>query len=190
MLSEGGSLTDHMAVHIGAMNLVAPAVALVLRRFGIALSAARWPAAAVATQLALIAVWHLPSMLALAMHRPAAMAAMHLSLFLAALWFWHAAVTAADGDAWRSLLALLITGKVFCLVGALFVLAPAPLYTTAFAAHGTAPAAALLADQQMAGLLMLVACPLTYVLAGIVVTARWLSRIERAQDWPGPARPA
>lgn len=189
MLTEGGSLTDHMALHIGAMNLVAPAVALILRRRAIVLPAARWPAAAAATQLALIAVWHLPSMLALAMHQPAVMAAMHLSLLLSALWFWHAAVTAADGEAWRSLLALLITGKVFCLVGALFVLAPAPLYATAFAAHG-APAVGLLADQQMAGLLMLVACPLTYVLAGIVVTARWLSRIERAPDWSYPARPA
>ncbi|ALA19178.1 MULTISPECIES: cytochrome c oxidase assembly protein [unclassified Chelatococcus] len=190
MLSEGGSLTDHMAVHIGAMNVVAPVAALVLRRRAVVLAGARWPLAAAVTQVALIAIWHLPSMLALAMHQPAAMAAMHLSLFLAALWFWHAALAAADGEAWRSLLALLVTGKVFCLVGALLVLAPAPLYAAAFASHGEGPAAGLLADQQTAGLLMLVACPMTYVLAGIVVTARWLSRVDRAQEWPGPARPA
>jgi len=41
----------------------------------------------------------------------------------------------------------------------------------------------MLADQQMAGLLMLVACPLTYVLAAIVIAARWTLRMDTAQGW-------
>jgi putative membrane protein len=33
-------------------------------------------------------------------------------------------------------------------------------------------------DQQLAGMLMLIACPLTYVAAGVVLAGRWLFGVE------------
>jgi putative membrane protein len=58
-------------------------------------------------------------------------------------------------------LALLLTGKLTCLLAVLLVFAPRALY----------PHAAL-ADQQFAGLLMLAACPLSYLGAALVITLR------------------
>jgi putative membrane protein len=65
--------------------------------------------------------------------------------------------------------------RLFCLLGAIFVFAPRPL----FAHHGGVS----LEDQQLAGLLMIVACPLTYVVAGTVIAARWVLALEG--DRPG-----
>ena len=73
---------------------------------------------------------------------------------------------------WRAIAALLVTGKVFCLVGAIFTFAPRPLVQGL-----PLPLPEALADQQLAGLLMLAACPLTYVLAGIVVSVLWLAEL-------------
>jgi putative membrane protein len=75
--------------------------------------------------------------------------------------------------------ALLITGKLFCLLAALLVFSPRVLYPDALAAHRHAPVAAdLLSDQHLAGLLMLVLCPLTYVLAGVLIAERWLRELR------------
>ena len=68
---------------------------------------------------------------------------------------------------WQAILALLVTGKLACLLGALLVFAPRPIYAGPH--HGFD-----LADQQMAGLLMLAACPMSYVLAGIVIAVETL----------------
>jgi putative membrane protein len=115
------------------------------------------------------------------------MAAMHVSLFAVSLWFWASVVAEAEASRWRSLGALLITGKLFCLLGVLLAFAPRPLYAEAAHAHGMNQMAMnLLGDQQLAGLLMLVACPLTYVLAGIIIAARWIAEIERRPSWIGP----
>ena len=37
-----------------------------------------------------------------------------------------------------------------------------------------------LADQQLAGLLMITACPLTYVTAGVIIAARWVLELDGA----------
>jgi putative membrane protein len=52
-----------------------------------------------------------------------------------------------------------------------------PIYLT----HGghMAGAADPLADQYLAGLLMLVICPLTYVFVGVLIAERWLSELRR-----------
>jgi putative membrane protein len=186
MAEFGGALAHHMAVHILAMNLAAPLAAFFFRAFNpvTGWSISRWLWPAVALQLALLVGWHLPVVLAFAFASDAALAAMHLSLFLAALWFWLAVFAAADETAWRSLAALLGTGKIFCLVGVLLAFAPRPIYAAVGMSHGSAPPSAseLLADQQLAGLLMLIACPLAYVLAGIVIAARWLSAIDKPPE--------
>lgn len=180
-MAEFGVLAHHMAVHIVAMNVAAPAVALAWRAFSPrgdhSWSSRLWPAAAL--QLALLLGWHMPAVLAFAFSSSAAMTAMHLSLFLAALAFWLAVVDAADEAAWRPLVALAATGKVFCLLGVLYALAPRLIYPGLASSHHPLPPAELLADQQLAGLLMLIACPIAYGLAGLAVAARWLSAFER-----------
>jgi putative membrane protein len=186
MILSDGFLADHMAVHIVAMNVVAPLGALVWRTaFGRAAhSAAASVVPAALAQLALIWGWHLPTTLAFALASPAAMAAMHVSLLAAALWFWRAVIDATDATDMRAIGAVLVTGKLFCLLGILLAFAPRPIYLAAAGAHaGHAAPESLLADQQLAGLLMLIACPLTYVLAGIVIAARWLGQIERSPSW-------
>lgn len=186
MAEIGGALAHHMAVHIVAMNVAAPAMVLAWRAFRPAAaaswSASLWPAAGL--QLALLLGWHLPSILPLALASRPAVSAMHISLFLAALSFWFAIVDAVRDRAWNALAALLVTGKIFCLVGVLLAFAPRPLYAVPAAHAMPQTAAAIVADQQLAGLLMLIACPLAYVLAGIVVAARWLAAIDRQAASP------
>ncbi len=100
---------------------------------------------------------------------------MQSSLLLAALLFWYSVIFAEAR--WYSLLALLTTGKLFCLLGALLTFAPRPIYPQLrelYAQAGHFPVETALSDQQLAGLLMLVACPLIYVLASVVLAARWL----------------
>lgn len=179
-----GFLTQHMAVHIITMNAVAPVIALFVVRLDhpLAKLCSSGLGAALTLQLALLWGWHIPSVFALAHHMPVLKIAMHLSLFGCALWFWSAVFHKARISGWQSLSALLITGKLFCLLGVLLTFAPRPLYLAA--AHGSTTG--LLADQQLAGLLMLVACPLTYVLAAVMIAASWTKRMEAAPGWhPG-----
>jgi putative membrane protein len=109
------------------------------------------------------------------MRVPTVHTVMHVSFLAAALWFWLAVLSDRSTMRWRALFALLITGKLFCLLGALLVFAPRLLYG-GIAAHGPlAGDDGALADQHLAGLMMLAVCPLTYVLAGVVIAAQWLS---------------
>jgi putative membrane protein len=187
MSGTSGFLAEHMATHILAMNVAAPLLVLATRRI-LAESVKTWlqgsiaPASAI--QIVVLWGWHLPGSFAFAAASSASMAAMHISLFAVALWFWASVVVEAEKSRWRSLGALLITGKLFCLLGVLLAFAPRPLYAEAAVTHGMGHMAMnLLPDQQLAGLLMLVACPLTYVLAGIIIAARWIADIERTPSW-------
>ncbi|MCX2721550.1 cytochrome c oxidase assembly protein [Roseibium salinum] len=171
-----------MTTHILAMNVVAPlAVWLwpVVRRRTAALSYG--VVAAAGLQLALMWGWHMPEAMRSAASHPALAAAMHASLFLSALLFWGAVFQEMDRAPWRSLAALLLTGKFFCLLGILLVFAPRPLYASAQAPLGSI--AGVLADQQMAGLLMIIACPVTYVLGSILIVRRWMVVDEIAGGW-------
>lgn len=167
-----GPLSVHMLQHIALMNVAVPALVFFVLSYRSVALAKTWPFAT-AAQLALLWGWHSPPALAAAMAAPWVMMFMHLSLVLAAAWFWLAIASMPAVARWRSIFALLITGKLFCLLGALLVFSPRVLFG---AHHG--PMAGALADQQMAGLIMLVACPLTYVLAGVWLTARWFLALE------------
>ncbi|UUP16740.1 hypothetical protein NTH_01187 [Nitratireductor thuwali] len=174
MVDLSGHLAKHMAAHILAMNLFAPVLAYLWHRtrreapplpFGVA--------AATGLQLAVLWAWHVPAAFASASTQPLIGAAMHLSLFLTALLFWRAVLHAASVSPWRSIAALLVTGKLFCLLGVLLVFSPRPLYEPMGHPSSTS-VGSLLADQQAAGLLMLIFCPLTYVLGGILIVRRWI----------------
>lgn len=182
-----GPLSRHMTLHIFVMDVLAPIAAVAAGasvRARIARGASSLAPATIA-HLAVLWTWHAPAALEAAMASPAAGLAMRLSLFAVATWFWTEVLARRGIEGWRSILALLVTAKLFCLLGAVLVFAPRVLYS-GDATNG-APA---LADQQLAGLLMLAACPLTYVLAGIVIAARWLLEIESSRTAASGGRAA
>ncbi len=174
-----GSLAGQMAQHIVLMNIVAPLAVVVmlaqLRQRGIAVpDPGRWIAPATILQLALLWFWHAPALQAL--HSPLMHWAMMASLGASALLFWWAVLAPGDRR-WRALLALLTTSKLFCLLGVLLTFSPRPIYAGGHAGHGMA--VDILADQHLAGLLMLVACPATYLVAAVILAARWLGALDR-----------
>jgi len=181
-----GPLSRHMGVHIGLMNVAAPICAAVVWL--------AWPAArnlasgsvlwtATIGQMVLLWAWHAPAVQASAMMSPLVQTLWHTLLFGSALLFWRS-VLPSTGVRWQSILALLITGKLACMLGALLVFSPRLLYPKPAAAsvqHAMHHAADWpnLADQQLAGLLMIAACPLSYVLAGIVLAAQTMTDLGR-----------
>lgn len=177
-----GHLSSQMLVHIVLMNAVAPFAALALSRIR---PAGRWDwrrflFPAMVVQLALLWAWHAPPVLGAVSQSAALHAVMQVSLFSGALWFWSAVFFIRDDGRWRAILALLLTSKLFCLLGVLLIFAPRLLYPSLTSAGIHGMHASGLGDQQLAGLLMIVACPATYVLAGIVIAARWFGDMDAA----------
>ncbi len=175
-----GNISWHMLQHIALMNALAPAAMLALRSAGVSVSPRHWPFATV-LQLALIWGWHAPPLYDAAMSSHLLMTAMHVTLTLSACWFWLSVFSLDSSRKWEGIVAILVTGKLFCLLGALLAFAPRLLYETACARPDCVGAAtgSALADQQYAGSLMLIACPMSYVLIGTVMAARWFLDLER-----------
>lgn len=182
LLEHLGAISSHMLQHIVLMNVLVPAWALFApQRFRRANLWRSWPWAT-ALQIVLLWGWHAPGILPLAMANPLLMLAMHLSLIAAAAWFWLSIVSMPKDGGWRGIFALLITGKLFCLLGALLVFSPNLLFKfTASGHHGYHAAGTTLDDQHLAGLLMLIACPLTYVGIGVILASRWFLSLEADQ---------
>jgi putative membrane protein len=167
-------LALHMVLHILLMNAAAPLAALLVLRslarpYG---SSGRGVAAATLVQIALLWSWHAPSVLEGALGSVPLHVIMHLSLFVAATVFWFSVLSHRSADLWRAILALLLTSKLYCLLGVLLLFAPVQLYSAIDLHHGQQ--LGTLDDQQAAGLLMLLACPPTYVMAGVIMAARWV----------------
>lgn len=172
---SAGVLSRHMMIHILLMTLAAPVAAGRARRLaGLAggFSGIQSLLAATFLQAGLFFAWHSPPGFALVAQ--GAEGLLHASLFLSALWFWLTIFNQADTHLWRAVLGLLLTGKLFCLLAVLLTFAPRVLYgtNTFHPVVGTD-----LADQQTAGLLMIVACPITYVLVAIVLVYRWFEAL-------------
>jgi|SRR5918993_1549712 putative membrane protein len=179
ILANFGPLSAGMAGHILLMNLVAPVVVVWASRSSPSLVRPfRNLAAPSLVQFLLLWGWHAPPSLVAAMGHAGLHLVMHGSLLLAALWFWSAVVNATVGGQWRAITALLVTSKLFCLLGVLLTFASYPLYP-AMAHHGGTILDPL-ADQQLAGLLMLVACPLSYLVAAVAVASNWLLYSDQA----------
>ena len=171
-LFEFRPLPTNMAMHIGLMNVAAPLMAAVwVHRSGAGSggSGRLWLIAAV--QIVLLWAWHAPSLQQQTAHSHLLQWLMHGTLFLAALCFWHHLLRLPPLVRWHAIPVLLLTGKLACLLAALLIFAPRVLYTSpdADAAHW---AITTLDDQQLAGLLMITACPLSYLVAGVVFAAQ------------------
>ncbi len=160
----------HMLQHLLVMNVAALLIGASFPRLG-----ARALPAVTILQLAALWMWHMPAVFAVAHHDAVLQVLMQVSLFGAALLFWRAVLDSKTYSVWRRIFALLITAKVFCLLGAVFVFTRRTLYP----AFGDPAQWGLTAldDQQLAGLLMVSSCALIYVAAAIALFARWLFSI-------------
>jgi putative membrane protein len=160
-----------MLLHVVAMTLVAPVVMYTLCRFqGLARDdpAPRKLWAATALQALLFLVWHTPYGMSTAMHKSGGELLLQGSLLVAACMFWWTLLRLHRDQTGHAILALLFTGKLFCLVALLLTFAPRALYHAMPLEH-----------QQLAGLIMITICPLCYVASAIWLCWRWLRRIEQ-----------
>jgi putative membrane protein len=171
-----------MIVHIALMTVAAPVLASLLIKPGYLSSKSDGvPSlfAAIALQAVLLFIWHSPRGIGLAMTGRAGALLMQASLLFSALWFWLTVFNQTGEHLWRGVIALLVTGKLFCLIAVLLIFAPRALY--AMTTTGM-PVAIELADQQLAGLLMVTVCPITYVLAAVVLIYRWFQMLSDSQS--------
>ena len=185
-LVEIGPLSESMAQHLAVMNVAAPLAAIPLAR--------RLPPIArrplflwviAFSQVLLLWAWHTPAVQRAAAGSPGLHLVMLGSLALAAVLFWALLLACGATSRWSGLAALLLTGKLACLLGALLIFAPRDLYGLpgiSFALCSVGPSS--LADQQLAGLLMITACPLSYVVAGVVLAAQMMLDLERRPGTP------
>ncbi len=184
------TLTGHMLQQVALMSIAAPALAWAGCHYWPAASARlRLAGVTMAVQAAVLWLWHAPAAMAAVQAVPGLGLVMWASLLFAAVGYWVSILSVPADGRWRSILSLLVTAKLFCLLGILLVLAPHPLYVAA-CYGGAAGVADALADQQSAGLVMIVACPLFYVGVGVVMTATWLDALARKAEAAAPPRRA
>ena len=88
-------------------------------------------------QIALLWVWHAPVVQNLTRMLPSAMIASHAALLMAATTFWMSLFSLSGPSRWQAIPALLVTGKLVCLLAALPVFAPRALYGSARACRAT-----------------------------------------------------
>jgi putative membrane protein len=164
-----------MLLHIALMNAGGLALAsILLRRFPAVAGGPASIAGATLLQIGLLWGWHAPPVLAGAAHAASLGWIMPATLLVASTWFWIVVSGARGAAGWSAVLALLLTSKLFCLLGVLYVFAPRVLYPELSEGAHHAPA---LSDQQLAGLLMLIACPICYVLTALRIASRLIDRL-------------
>jgi putative membrane protein len=130
--------------------------------------------------------WHAPALFEAALARPGIHTLQHASFLVSALLFWWTVFgnTARGERGAHALLSLFTTMVHTGALGALLTLAPGiwyPAYIESTSALGFDP----LQDQQLGGLVMWVPGGIVYLIGGLVVGARWLTRRT-----PPPAVPA
>lgn len=171
-----GPRSTHMAKHLVAMNAIAPLAAIGWLRLGPPRgvpSMDRLLIAGFVMQIGVLYAWHLPGVVGTDESRPLLHTAMHLALLGSAFLFWAAILSLEGASLWRGVMALILTGKLVCLLGVLLLLAPRLLDGGTVAAPDVA-----LDDQRLAGLIMLAACPLFYLATAVHMAAKWLIGVE------------
>lgn len=182
-----GPQARHMGLHILAMNVVAPVVAgIVMAHWRVHDAKPSWLWIATVAQIAAVWIAHAPPVQGAALAFPGIQLATHGVLLAAALSFWMLLLSLPDAQRWHAIPALLLTGKLVCLLAVLLVFAPRALYGTG---HGHGPLIPPLDDQHLAGLLMIAACPLSYLVAAVVITVQLINR-DPAADAALLQRPA
>lgn len=173
----------HMALHIATMNvaaLVCAAATLPKEELPTTRCPPRGLWWLTALQMLLLWAWHAPPAHAVAESSALLYGVMTMCLFIVAFGFWRAILLRARRADWQPIFALLITGKLACLLGALLVFAPRAIYDHAELTYPTMcfGGSSQIEDQHLAGLLMLTACPVSYVLAGVILAARIINQLS------------
>jgi putative membrane protein len=178
---DPGPMSAHMAIHIAAMNIVAPLGAVLLARKPADRAAAAWIMAAV--QIGLLWIWHAPPLQRAAIESGSLQVVMHVSLMLTALAFWQSLLRLPPRSRWQAVAVLLLTAKLTCLLAVLMIFAPRVLHQATVPVHTAHHwASAPLADQQLAGLFMIASCLLSYVVAGVIFAAQTIADLERTSN--------
>jgi putative membrane protein len=159
----------HMAMHVSVVAVAAPLMAAGL--VGSRLYAIRMPPFLLApvpaslVEFVVVWGWHFPALHHLARESTGAFVAEQASFLAAGLLLWCSALRRPKRSDERGagVLALLLTSMHMILLGTLLALAPRPLY------HQQSPSAgnALLADQQLGGMLMLAGGGVPYLLGAL-----------------------
>ncbi|WP_343525704.1 cytochrome c oxidase assembly protein [Sphingomonas sp.] len=173
LLSRWG-MTGHMAAHMIAVAIAAPAIAWGLQDTRLD-AAARWPRFATPLIAALVEAvvvwgWHVPALRRLADHRAIWLIAEQASFLAAGLLLWSAVLAPRHRAA--GVAALLVTSMHMTLLGALIGLAPRPLYSH----HG----AGALEDQQLSGVVMLLVGGIAYLSGGLAMLGHLLRTRQEA----------
>ena len=134
------------------------------------------PAAAWVLHAAALVAWHVPALYQAALVHPAAHALEHVSFLATAYLFWWRVAQPAGRRALGDVAAIpyvMSMGVLGAAMGALLTFSRSPWYPL----HGAGARAwhtTLLADQQLAGLVMWVPAGLVYLAAALAVAARWM----------------
>jgi len=204
-LSRGDAhlLTVHMVQHLVLMSLAPPLIWLAdpVRRLmcalpsrlteSVVLPIARWPPIQrlgrllghpfvcwVAATTALVA-WHVPALLTLSMHSNAWHAIEHASFLAGGLLFWWPVVrpwpTSSTERPWAIVLYLFLATLPCDVLSGFLVFSERVAYPVYLSAPRHA-SVSVLDDQQLAGALMWTAVTILYLVAGVIVATRSLSR--------------
>ena len=182
-VAANASLTVHMAAHMAAVAIAAPLLAFALAGTGAdparALPLVVAPLPMSIVEMVVVWGWHLPAARAFA--ASTAGLALEQAMFLGSgLLLWSACLgSRGSASATRRLsgvVALLLTTMHMTLLGALVALAPRPL----FAAHGHMAGTAAMADQQLAGVVMLAIGAGSYLAGALLLLSRTL--FDRTAD--------
>ncbi|WP_295562778.1 cytochrome c oxidase assembly protein [uncultured Sphingomonas sp.] len=167
-------MTGHMAAHMIAVAIAAPLIALGLQgsRYDPAALVPRLatPLAAALVEAVVVWGWHVPALRRLVAHAPLWLGIEQAMFLAAGLLLWSAVLAPRHHAA--GVAALLVTSMHMTLLGALIGLAPRPLYMH----HG----ADALADQQFAGVVMLLVGGIAYLVGGLAMLGRLLQPREGA----------
>jgi putative membrane protein len=134
------------------------------------------PLVAWALQGIVVWVWHVPALYERAVIDEAVHALQHAMFCVTSALFWWGLVYGRYGRAGygASVFFVFTTVVHTGLLGAVFTLAPVPLYPL-YAARAPDP----VADQQLAGLVMWVPAGLVLTLVGVALFAAWIGEADR-----------
>jgi putative membrane protein len=171
-----GSFAAHMLVHMTVVAVAAPLLAWGVGGSRIdPVAAAPWlfaPVPASLIEFLVVSAWHAPVLHHAARAHAGVFAVEQASFLAAGLLLWLSAMGGSrQAQPWRAGAgagALLFTSMHMTLLGALFAVAPRPLYT-----HGESSALAL-RDQHLGGGSMLLLGGASYLAGGLWLTARTL----------------
>lgn len=177
-----GSFSAHMALHMSLVAVVAPLLAA--GGAGLRLDAvhasrsAMLPVIASLVELAVVSFWHVPAVHRAARALPPVFWIEQGTFLLAGLALWSAALGGRGADAPARATAgvgvLVFTSMHMTLLGALFALAPRPLYSHA-GEHVLSP----LADQQLGGAIMILVGGVSYLVGGLVLLGSVIATGQR-----------